>query len=119
MSEFKRLERLVRSLIPRFPRDPKRQYALADARHMINELGLQMPPEVLSFLVSDDAILDDFIHSIYDLEARLGRKVIDAHGAIDAALDPQVYVEGGEVGFSITHRGKEMVFAEYRFAEED
>lgn len=119
MSEFKRLERIVRSLIPRFPSNAKRNYSLADARHMINELGIQMPPNVLEYLVSDDAILDDFLSGIYDLETRLKRKVTDEYQSIDQGLDPKVYIEDGEVGFSITHKARELVFAEYRFAAQD
>jgi hypothetical protein len=113
MSEFKRLERLVKSLIPRIPRAENRQYQLSDARHMINDLGLQMPPEVMAYLLSRDAILDDFIMSIYALERELGRKVVTDFGVIDEALDPKVYVEDGEVGFSVTRKGRELIFAEY------
>lgn len=113
MSDYKRLERMIRSLIPRFPRAEDRQYSLKDARNMINELGLQMPADVLDFLVSRDTILDDFINSIHDLEAKLRRKVVNDHGEIDEELEPKVYVEEDEVGFSVTHKGKEIVFAEY------
>ena len=114
MSEFKRLERIVKSLIPRIPRAEDRQYQLSDARHMINDLGLQMPPEVMAYLLERDTILDDFIMSIYALERELRRKVITDFDTIDEALDPKVYVEGNEVGFSVTHQGRELVFAEYR-----
>ena len=118
MSEFQRLERLVRSLIPRIPRDPARQYSLTDARNMINELGMQIPPEVMAYLLARDAILDDFINSLYDLEARLNRKVVDQHGVIDPSLQPQARVEAGQVAFTIVHRGQEKVFTEYSFDEE-
>lgn len=117
MSELKRLERIVRSLIPRIPRDPDRQYSLADARNMINELGLQMPPEVMAYLLERDAILDDFISSIYDLEARLNRKVVQPQGTLDEQLQPRVRVEEGKVAFTIEHRGQEKVFAEYDLTE--
>lgn len=117
MSDFKRLERLVKALIPRLPRAEDRQYQLSDARHMINDLGLQMPPEVLAYLIERDAILDDFLMSVYGLERELRRKVVTDFGVIDEALDPKVYIEDGTVGFSVTHKGRELVFAEYAYAD--
>jgi hypothetical protein len=114
MSEFKRLERLVKALIPRLPRAENRQYQLADARHMINDLGMHIPPEVLAYLLAQDAILDDFLMSIYALEKELRRKVVTEFATIDEALEPKVYVEEALIGFSVTHKARELVFAEYQ-----
>ncbi|MEM9985063.1 MAG: hypothetical protein AAF804_08195 [Bacteroidota bacterium] len=117
MSEFKRLERIIRSLIPRFPRNRDRYYSITDARNILNELGLHMSPEALAFMLAEDTRMDDFINAIYDLEARLGKKAVDESGNLDEGLDPKVYEEDGELGFSVTHRGKEYVFAEYELSE--
>ena len=38
-----------------------------------------------------DAILDDFINSIYELERKLRRKVVTDMATIDEELNPQVY----------------------------
>ena len=113
MSEFKRLKRLTKSLIPRFPRSGQKNYSPSDARMMISELGIHMPSEVYTYLVERDAILDDFINSIYELERKLRRKVVTDMATIDEELNPQVYVEDGMAGFSVTHKGEEIVFAEY------
>lgn len=111
--EFSRLKRLAKSLIPRFPKGKERYYTPSDARMMINELGLQMSPEVLKYLVSRDAILDDFINSIYQLEQEIRKRVVTEFGTIDHEYEPRVYVEGQVVGFSVTYKNEEIVFAEY------
>lgn len=113
MSDYKRLKRLLKSLIPRFPRDEDRQYSLADSRNMINDLGLQMSADTLAYLVGDDKILDDFLNNVYYLEDDIGRKVITDYATIDMKYNPRVYEESDLVGFSVTYRGEEIVFAEY------
>ena len=113
MSDFKRLERLAKSLIPRIPRDEDRQYTLEDARMMLTDLGLQMSPAVLRFLTEDDNKLDDFLMNVYQLEQKFRRKVITDFATLAPDLDPKVYVEDGKAGFSVTRKGKEIVFAEY------
>ena len=118
MSEFKRVERIIRSLVPRFPRNRDRHYSLTDARNILNELGLQMSPEALAYMLAEDTRMDDFINAIYDLESRLGKKTVNESGNLDEELEPKVYEEEGDLGFSVTHRGKEYVFAEYRLFED-
>jgi hypothetical protein len=120
LDEYKRLKRMFKSLIPRFPRDEDRQYTLSDARNMINDLGIQMSPEALERLVSSDLILDDFINNIYFLEEDIGRKVITEFATIDMKYNPRVYEDQAEnlIGFSVTYRGEEIVFAEYPLREE-
>lgn len=113
MSDYNRLKRVLKSLIPRFPRDEDRQYSLEDARNMINDVGLQMSAEILRKLVEDDKILDDFLSNIYFLESDIGRKVVSSYATIDMKYNPRVYVEDDLVGFSITYKGEEIVFAEY------
>lgn len=111
--DYKRLRRMLKSLIPRFPRDEDRQYSLSDARNMINDLGLQMSATTLEKLVSNDSILDDFLTNIYFLEEDIGRKVITEYATIDMKYEPRVYEEPDLVGFSVFHKGQEIVFAEY------
>lgn len=114
MSELRRLERLAKSLIPRIPRGEDRQYTLEDARHMINELGLQMSPEALAFMTGDSNRLDDFLMNVYHLEEKVGKKVTTDSRSIDERYEPKVYEEDGTLAFSVTWRGKERVFAEYQ-----
>lgn len=118
MSEFKRLTRLIKAAIPRFPRSADRQYKLSDARNMITDLGMQMSPEALEYMTSDDNRLDDFLMNIYHLEADIRKKAITEFATIDIELLPKVYEEEGKLGFSVTHKKKEIVFAEYDFPPE-
>lgn len=117
MSEFKRLKRLAKSLIPRFPRDEDRQYSLDDARNMINDLGLSLSPEALGYVIHDDKILDDFVNGIHNLENKLRRKVVNEQALINPDLDPKAYEEDQTVGFTVTYKGEEIVFAEYDLPE--
>ncbi|MEZ4825776.1 MAG: hypothetical protein R3C61_05695 [Bacteroidia bacterium] len=119
MSDFKRLARLSKSIIPRFERGNSRHFNHDDARMMINDLGMQMSPDVLKKLVSNPDVLEDFLNSIYQLEQKLHRKVVTEYATIDLEYDPKVYVEDGTVGFSITWKEKEVVFAEYRLASKE
>jgi len=114
--EYHRLRRIVKSLIPRFKRkEGRKNFQLNDAKHMLNELGMQMSPELLEYLTQDDRKLDEFIEGIYALEDDLGIPVIDDFGAIRTDLLPKVYVEKENklVGFSVTYAGEEVVFVEY------
>lgn len=117
MSEYKRIERLIKSLIPRFDRRPTdANYQLADVRHMINELGLHMTPGALQHVLADDKIVDDFLMSIIELERYLGKRVVLEDMTIDPELVPRVYEEDGVIGFSVEAKDQEIVFAEYPYS---
>jgi len=115
MSEFKRLTRLIKAAIPRFPRSEDRQYQLSDAHMMITDLGMQMSPEALAFMTDDDNRLDDFLMNIYHLEADIRKKAVTEFATIHPDLSPKVYEEDGKIGFSVVHKKEEIVFAEYDF----
>ncbi|MEO0896101.1 MAG: hypothetical protein AAFY71_06880 [Bacteroidota bacterium] len=115
-TEYKRIKRLVKSLIPRMNRKAgRRNYKLEDARHMINELGMQMPAELLSYLIEDNKVLDDFATSVQALEDELDMEVVDQFSSFFPDLEPKVYIERSEnvVGFTINTGGEEIIFAEY------
>ncbi|MCI4667878.1 MAG: hypothetical protein MRZ79_06930 [Bacteroidia bacterium] len=115
-SEYKRLKRVAKSLIPRFNKSPNRKhYQLNDAKHMLNELGMQMSPALLKYLTEDDRNLDEFIDGIYALEDELGVPVVNEFGSVRPDLSPQVYVVTEErvIGFSVVYGGEEIVFVEY------
>ncbi|MDP5169126.1 MAG: hypothetical protein NWR72_02685 [Bacteroidia bacterium] len=117
MSELSRIERLAKSLIPRFPRSSNRHYKLEDARNMINEFGLDLTPGALAFLVNNDIHLDDFLMGVYHLENKIGKKVTSDFATIDEAFSPKVYEEDGTIAFTATWKGKEQVFVEYEYGE--
>lgn len=114
MSELKRLKRIIKSVLPSFKKKRKRYYNFDDAKSILNELGMQMSPEVLGWLIEDESLLDDFCTSLYYLEDDIDRDdIITEFSRIDEQYEPKVYQEGGQVLFTIFHRKKEIVFAEY------
>ncbi len=113
MSELYRIKRIVKSLIPRTPRDSERRYSYADARLMINDLGMDLSPEVLAYLVDTDTVLEDFVGSVYELEYMLKRRATTEITTLDPELVPKAYDEPPRVVFTIQHDGEEWVFAEY------
>ena len=116
MSDYYRLKRLVKSIIPRFPDGNDRQYTPSDARLIITDLAMNISPENLEALVENDMILDDFIGSLYELEHEVRKKIVNDLGVIDPTFLPKAYQEGGVVGFAISYRGEDLIFAEYRVA---
>ena len=118
--DFKRLKRLVKSVIPRFRgSDAGSTLKLEDARLILTNLGLQMSPQTLDKLISNDETLDDFLMSIHELERDLQMKVLTSDYDIDPILSPKVYDLGTAVGFTVLNRqGEEMVFAEYTLSED-
>jgi len=113
MSELHRLQRIIKSVIPHTPRSADRRYDFGDARMMINDLGMELSPKTLAHLVNSDTVLDDFIHSVYELEHKLGRKSTTDLSIFDPELQPKVYEEGKRVLFTIVIKGEEWIFAEY------
>jgi len=117
MSEYQRLKRVVRSLMPEFStrrRDVSQYYAAEDARMMINELGMQIPPKVLKALSNSEVALEDFINGVYLVEDEIGRKIVTDRSIIDSQYKPKVYLEDNLIGFTIFHRGEEIIFAEFK-----
>ncbi|MEM7658620.1 MAG: hypothetical protein AAF399_21020 [Bacteroidota bacterium] len=117
MSEFKRLKRAAKSYLPRFDWRKEDPYTHEDARHMINDLGMQMSAEVLDLLVEKDDVLDDFLQGIASLEGEIKGPVLTEFGFIDAELEPSVLVEGQRVSFFIRHKKEALIFAEYTLEE--
>lgn len=114
MSEYNRLKRILKSVIPRFPKGSDRQYNHSDAKMILNDLGMEIPAKVLAKMMSSDAILEDFVNNLYHLEADIRKRVVNEFSVIDPKFEPKVYNEDGMLGFSIRHKGEEIVFAEYR-----
>ncbi len=118
MSEFSRLKRITKSLLPSLRKHRENYYNFEDARMAINDLGMGIAPELLLKLVGNDAILDDFIGSLYQLEDDFGKPVLNASSVILPELQPKVYTEGERIAFTVTYgtfRKQEIVFAEYNF----
>ncbi len=117
MSEYNRLKRVVRSLMPDFTtrrKDIKQYYDVDDARMMINELGMQIPPKILKGLLNSDAALDEFVNGVYLVEDEIKRKIVTNRSIIDPQYQPQVHLEENLIGFTITHKREEIIFAEFK-----
>ena len=113
MSELYRIKRIVKSLIPRTPRNPERRYSYSDARLIINDLGMSLSPETLAYLVDSDEVLEDFVLSMYEMEYTLNRKATNEITVIDPELKPKAYEEDQRVVFTVFYDNEEWVFAEY------
>jgi hypothetical protein len=81
---------------------------------MINELGMQIPPKVLKALVNSDVALEEFINGIYLAEDEIKKKLVTESSIIDPAYDPKVYLEDGVIGFTVTYKKEEIIFAEFK-----
>ncbi|MEM8902055.1 MAG: hypothetical protein AAGC85_28370 [Bacteroidota bacterium] len=113
MSDFKRLERIIKSRLPRFPKDIDYTYSIKDARNMINDLGLSLSPEALAYLTETETILDDFLEGVYHVENRFKKRVANEQAFLKEEFSPKVYEEDGKATFTLTYRGKESSFAAY------
>lgn len=113
MSELARFKRLAKSLIPKFSSSYGKYYSHSDAKLMITDLAHSISPQSLAYLVDSDEVLEDFLHSIYELERSLGRKVVTSQYMIDPELEPKAYEEDGKVLFTVMRKREEIVFTEY------
>lgn len=119
MSELSRLKRIAQALIPNFRKQRDRYYTFEDAKMIISELGIAIPPDLFAKIVDDDRILDDFLNKIYQLEDEIGKKdVIMEESVINPIYAPKVYVEENKVTFTVRYgflTKEEVIFAEYSF----
>lgn len=118
MSDFSRLNRLMKSLIPNFGKKRERYYSFDEARMMIADLGMAIPPEMLQKLLETEALLDEFLNSLYQLEDEIGKgSIVTDFSVIDAAYQPTVHVEENKIAFSVTYKKlfqtQQLVFVEY------
>ncbi|MFK7970887.1 MAG: hypothetical protein AB8F95_10995 [Bacteroidia bacterium] len=117
MAELNRLKRLVKSVLPDFSfkrRDISDYYHPEDARVMINELALSIPPKVLKALLNSSVALDEFLTGIYLAEDDINERIINERKEIDPIYNPQAHIENNRIAFTITHNSEEIIFAEYK-----
>ena len=118
MSEIARLKRIAKSMLPYFNTKRTIYYNFEDAKMIINDLGFQIPAEMLAQLLDSDTILDDFLSCLYQLEDDYGKSVLTESSVLLPELQPKVYVEGQRIAFTVTYgtfAKKEVIFAEYNF----
>lgn len=119
MSELSRLKRIAQALIPNLGKQRDRYYNFEDAKMIISELGISIPPDLFAKITEDDRILDDFLNKIYQLEDEIGKKdVITTESIINPIYSPKVYVEENKIAFTVSYgflTKQEVIFAEYSF----
>jgi hypothetical protein len=117
MSDYRRFRRLAKSIMPDFSRsrrDIGQYYDNDDARMMINELAMEIPPKVLKALLRSDKAMDDFINGVYLAEDDIGKRIVTDRAIISSQYAPQVHIEDGVLMFTVRHKGEEIIFAEYK-----
>lgn len=118
MSELDRLKRITKSLVPNFTRNRKRYYNFEDAKMMITDLALGIPPDYFAILTEREALLDDFLNNVYQLEDAMGKQdVVTEFSTLNPEYQPKVYIKNGKVIFTVTYGTllkQEVVFAEYQ-----
>jgi len=118
MSEFSRLNRLVKALVPNFSKKRERYYSFDEARMMIADLAMPIPPEMLQKLLDTDALLDEFINSLYQVEDEIGKgSIVTEFSTIMADYQPSVHIEENKIAFTVTYKklfqAHQTVFVEY------
>jgi hypothetical protein len=117
MSDLHRLKRLVKTVLPDFSfkrRDISDYYHPEDARVMINEMALSIPPKVLEALLNSTVALDEFITGVYLAEDDIGERIVNERKEIDPIYEPQAHVENNRIAFTIKHGREEIIFAEFK-----
>lgn len=109
---YKRLTRIVKSWTGKG--EPlNRYYSFEEAKLIVNDLALDLKPETLDKIISSDEILDEFLGYIYTIEKKINKSIVNNLGVIAEEFEPKAYEEGNMVAFSLNHKGKEVVFAEF------
>lgn len=114
MSSFERLRRLFKSYTPRIGRGDRAPYTHADARNMINEMAMDIPPKVLQGLLANAEAMEDFVSGLYRAERSLGKSLSTISGEIDPAYSPKALLEENLLRFVIHYRNREHELARFK-----
>lgn len=113
MSNFIRLLRVAKAWTGKLRRTV--YYDTADARMILNELGMQMSPAALEYMTSSDLIMEEFLQCIYEAEEVLGKSLISEGGMqISPVWKTRVLEADGILVFTLMDGKKEKIFAEFR-----
>jgi hypothetical protein len=114
MSNFKRLERVVRSYTGILRKRRKYYYSADNARAILTELGLKMSPKTFSYLTDSTVILEEFVSQLHETEEHLGYGIVKDMNEIHPGLEPDVIEDNGHAVFTIQHKGRSIIIAEIR-----
>ena len=107
MGNFDRIERIVKSWAGKLKRD--RYYQQGDMLMILNDLGMQISPKTLEWLLANNAAQQEIEMGLYAAEDKFGKSVVLEDSTIDPTFSPKVYDEEGRFALSLTHNGKEYV----------
>ncbi len=110
MSNFDRLQRIVNSWTGKLKRE--RYYEQHDIFMILTDLGMQMQPETLAFIINSNELMEEMAHELYSAEDQLGFPLVLENSIIDPKFKPTVIEENKKLGISITHKGKEYLIVE-------
>lgn len=114
MSNLQRLKRLTKSWIGSLrKRRRSASYEQDDPRMIINELGLQMSPETLTFLADSSYHREDLLVQIHGAEEELDIDLIRNNVEIDPIWDPKVYEDDSLILFTVVVDEEEVIIVEF------
>lgn len=119
MSNLSRLKRIVRSWTGAWKKRRQDDYTLDDPNIIITELGLQLSPEGLRFMLDNEARRDSFLQAVYELEEDFDMDIIVESRMIDPELNPRAYEEEDLIFFTIELDNEEVLLAEFPFKPAD
>ena len=119
MSNIERLKRVVKSWVAsRRKRRRSAVYEQDDPRMIINDLGLQMSAEGLSFIADSSYRREDMLMQIYAAEEELDLDLVVDNIQLDPTYSPTVYEEEDRIAVTILADGEEVVIIEFARTEE-
>ena len=119
MSNIDRLKRVVKAWYAGLRKRRRTAvYEKDDPRMIINDLGLQMSPEALSFIADSSFHREDMLVQIYAAEEELDRDLVLDNIRLDPAYSPKVYETEDRIAVTMIVKGEEVVIFEFSRKEE-
>ncbi len=120
MANIDRLKRVVESWVGGLRKRRRTAvYEHDDPRMIINDLGLQMSPEALSFIADSRYHREDMLMQIYAAEEELDRDLVVDNNRLDPVYSPKVYEDEDKITITMVVNGKESIIVEFSRKEED
>ena len=85
---------------------------------IINDLGLQMSPEALSFIADSNFRREDMLVQIHAAEESLDRDLVVDNSALDPVYSPKVYEDEDRIAVTMIIRDEEVVIFEFSRQED-
>lgn len=120
MSNIERLKRVVTSWVGGLRKKRRSSvYEQDDPRMIINDLGLQLSPEALSFIADSSFHREDMLMQIYAAEEELDRDLVVDNVRLDPVYSPKVYESFDRIAVTMIINGDEVVVFEFSRKERE